>query len=588
MQKIISGLLLFTVLLISVRTDAQIREENITSNYSNVRYKIGGAIEKLAKEKTYKVIFTGKSSYITDAESKQFWEGIALNMDAKRITDGSTTDKTFEIETQGLIPLNKFEDIKFPLATNKSENGFIRKVYYKFPIKIIVKNNLGVKEKELILHDDNYECSVLYHANTLTDDINKSIAERPKISFVTKDELEKSYNINKVAIEKILERNEMISLKNSAIKAIYAGYDFNSFLKQTVYYYNVKKGKKDEFLSMFENADKLGNAIKDFAEPEKEAAALETLKASYTFYKEQISNKANFTPEIVKMCLFNGALAAMESGNMEDANSWFSDYYSNYWSTNDIGRIIDDANSLNFTNLYPMFNAYYSIKNSKSNNIIFGNEYTFYDDYAIVKGKKLDERNGAASVAEAQAKANNPNIKDEDGYVVFEDEEKVEGKVTYYFYEEAPSGGIVDLDKREIIKPYNASQTTKAKRKVLYFFAKGTKYEAIAIKESSVMGMLGKMSNPGGMLAKKEFYKVYYTIGNYTVYQNPLDANSFAIKKLGDEKAVHVKDIYADKKSAKGFIDNCPALKQKIDAKDKFTDMTDVKIFADYLNTNCK
>lgn len=587
MQKLPNQLLL-CLLLFSVKTNAQIKEENVTSNFSNVRYKIGGAIEKLAKEKTYKIVSTGKSSYIPNPETKQFWEGITLNMDAKRITDGSATDKTFEIETQGLIPLNKFEDVKYPLATNKNENGFIRKVYYKFPLKIIVKNNLGVKEKELILHDDNYECSVLYHANTLTEDINKSIGDRPKISFTTKDELEKSYSINKAAIEKILERNEMISLRNSAIKAIYAGYDFNSFLKQTVYYYNVKKGKKDDFLSMFENADKLGYAIKDFAEPEKEAAALETLKTSYAYYKEQIANKANFTPETVKMCLFNGALAAMESGNMEDANSWFSDYYSNYWSTNDIGRIIDDANTLNFTNLYPMFNAYYSIKNSNSSNIIIGNNYTFYDDYAIERGKKLDVRNGAASVAEAQAKANNPNIKDEDGYVVFEDGEKVEGKVTYYFYEEAPSGGIVDLDKREIIKPYNASQMTKAKRKVSYFFAKGTRYEAVAIKESSVMGMLGKMSNPGGMLAKKEFYKVYYTIGNYTVYQNPLDANSFAIKKVGDEKAVHVKDIYEDKKSAKSFIENCPALNQKIDAKDKFTDMTDVKMFADFLNTNCK
>jgi hypothetical protein len=102
------------------------------------------------------------------------------------------------------------------------------------------------------------------------------------------------------------------------------------------------------------------------------------------------------------------------------------------------------------------------------------------------------------------------------------------------------------------------------------------------------MGLLNKMSTGSGLLSPKQFYKVYYEVGNYTVYQNPLDTANFAIRKTGEEKAVYVNEIYKDKKAARNFIENCTILKQRVDAKDTFADFKDVKMFADFLNTNCK
>jgi hypothetical protein len=455
----------FILLLIVFKLNSfsQVIHEHITDDYSVVRYKVGGAIQRLSKENTYKIIFPLKMTYNNETETKVRWDYTTLNMDAKKIKDGTASDKTFEIVSGGLVPTMKFEDIQWPMPTNPSASGFVRKVYFKFPLKVIVKNAAGATEKELVIADTSFEAYALFHGGMLTEDIRTLASGRPILPYLTPADLDKAYTANKAAIEKKLETNEIYNASATIARAIYAGYDYNNFQKTALYYFSIKKSSKDAYPKIVENIEKFGLAIKDYADTTKQASALETLNGNYTFFKDQLNNRSAFAPDIVKLFLYDGALAALITGNMEDANKWFSDYYINY---NGLNPGISTLSVENFVNLFPVFNSFYSIKQTKSTIVNFNNRLTYTEDNIAAKNKKHGEEKRIADAKQIAAVENDPNIYDADGYVIFADGEKVEGKVTFYFinYEEDES------KRKEIIRPYNASQVTTKRRKVLSFF----------------------------------------------------------------------------------------------------------------------
>ncbi len=182
----------------------------------------------------------------------------------------------------------------------------------------------------------------------------------------------------------------------------------------------------------------------------------------------------------------------------------------------------------------------------------------------------------------------NPNVINEDGYVVFVPNDTIKGKVSIEFMEKTQPGDMVlkamNTGKSVSVMPYDLKQATFSKKEVICFFVRGTRYEAIRVKDASAFGMMNAAASGNGR--KGIFYKNYLESGDYSFYQDAIDDSNFAIKKKGEERAYAVKDILKNKKSAKDFLENCQALKDKI--KSGADDLQDVKSLSDFLNTNCK
>ena len=182
----------------------------------------------------------------------------------------------------------------------------------------------------------------------------------------------------------------------------------------------------------------------------------------------------------------------------------------------------------------------------------------------------------------------NPNVVNEDGYVVFAPNDTIRGKVSIEFMEKPEPGVMVlkamNTGKSVSVMPYDVTQATFSKKEVICFFVRGTRYEAIRVKDASAFGMMNAAASGNGK--KGIFYKNYLESGDYSFYQDAVDDYNFAVKKKGEERAYAVKDILKNKKAAKDFLENCQALKDKI--KSGADDLQDVKSLVDFLNTNCK
>ena len=182
----------------------------------------------------------------------------------------------------------------------------------------------------------------------------------------------------------------------------------------------------------------------------------------------------------------------------------------------------------------------------------------------------------------------NPNVNNEDGYVVFAPNDTIRGKVSIEFIEKPEPGTMVlkamNTGKSVSVMPYDVTQATFSRKEVVCFFVRGTRYEAIRVKDASAFGMMNTAASGNGK--KGIFYKNYLESGDYSFYQDAIDDYNFAVKKKGEERAYAVKDILKNKKSAKDFLENCQALKDKI--KSGADDLQDVKSLVDFLNTNCK
>ena len=194
----------------------------------------------------------------------------------------------------------------------------------------------------------------------------------------------------------------------------------------------------------------------------------------------------------------------------------------------------------------------------------------------------------AISVCKGSFAQTNPNIVDEAGYIVFANGDTVKGKVSIEFKEKDEPGTTtlksMDVGREVTVKENSSYSKPRTKQKVTCFFVRETRYEPIQIKDGSALGFMSKMAsgNPDNI----HFFKVYYQVGNFSILQDPLDDNNFAVKKAGDEKAVYFGDILKNKKAAKNFIESCKALKSQ--TKEGLNELQDVKLFADYLNVNCK
>lgn len=182
----------------------------------------------------------------------------------------------------------------------------------------------------------------------------------------------------------------------------------------------------------------------------------------------------------------------------------------------------------------------------------------------------------------------NPNIVNEIGYVVFADGDTVRGKVSIDFVESEEPGNknirSMDVGRVVNIEPFATNAKSRKNQKVLCFFVRNTRYESIAIKDESALGFISKMATVNA--ANIHFYKSYYQAGIFSVFQDPINEIFFAIKKDGEEKAIKFFDIIKKKKAAKSFIESCEALKNL--PKKELNNFKDVKLFVDFLNTNCK
>jgi len=564
---------------------AQVENTHIKSSYIIVKYKMGGAIEALTKEQTYKIVFPTELNYHKEIENTYRWDTYYMSMTAKKVKPTEQSYKTIEVVTKGLVPLGTYEDVQVPLSTDPSRKGWVRKVNYTFPIKLVMRNAANEIEKELVLTDDKEVLQGVFHADMLTEDGSKRIGERDIVPFMTVEQLLKAATPNKVAIEKRLERNQVLKFYPAISKAIAAAYDLNKVSSFNMAIYQITKDELGNYPAVASMSDKFSIALKDLTDDTKKENAINTLQECNTFYKEQLAQKDKLPADIVKLCLYHEAIASLMLGDIPESNSAFSAYYTKYMRNTLFGEQTFEEN---YNKLYNIYAPYYSIKQATSVSVNMNVPVIAYRDkvQADIVADKAKLQND--SIAKAEEEAKSPNINGKPGYIVLNSGKKVEGKIHMLFVETSSNSGIIDLDRFSSVDVGNTVNGVENKTKymskdVSYFIVNDLRYEHLNVKEGAVLGMLGKLT---GNTDPTTFYIKYYTANNFTLYQRPA-SKEFIIKKNTDELSYYTEEVLKGKKVAIPFIEACPALKQKIEAKN-IEDIKDAKKMTDWLDVNCK
>lgn len=579
-------------------TYAQVKDEHITNDGAFVKYKLGGAVEYLSKERSYKVVAPDAAGYHNGKDNAAKWGYLGLSMDAKKAKGDNPASKTFEIRSAGLTLLAKYEDMQAPFPANPAVKGWVRKVYFSFPVKILVKDSVGKTEKELIIAADGKENSTVFHAGILPSTAPKPAPAQPAAPgvfgpdpaalarqitpFAKLEDLQKAFDANKPAIENIMERTEAEKLTKAVVAAIYAGYDYNKYGKATIPFYKLKSKDAGDFAKLVATTEKFKNSLNDLEEEPKQADAMKAMQECYLDYKEQIANAAGIFPDVIKMCLTNGAMAALITGNLEDANQWYAQYYVAY--KNKANSYYESQIDNSFELLYAMYASYYLLKQNKAATANLDAPIAAFGAKAAADDIAMKENLVKDSIAKAEAEARNPNVKGVPGYVVLKSGEKAEGKVYITFRQEG-SSGIVDLDlgKTVTVEAADGKKKDYGVKNVSYFVAKEQRFEPLDVKEAAVFGIMAKVS---GDFGKLHFYKSDYQKGAFTVFQDPA-SGIIVIRKAGDAQAYQAADVLKNRKPAKSFIESCDALKKKAEEKDGLADVTDARQLADWLSDNC-
>ena len=570
---------------LSLMVFAQVENTHIKSSYVIVKYKLDAAIEALTKEQTYKVVFPTELNYHKGIENTYRWDTYYMSMTAKKVKSAEQSYKTIEVVTRGLVPLGTYEDVQVPLPTDPSRKGWVRKVDYTFPIKLVLRNAANEIEKELILTDDKEVLHGVFHADMLTEDGAKRYGERPVVPFATAEQLLKAATSNKEAIEKRLERNQVPKFFPTIINAIETAYDISKTPSLNLAIYKINKNDLTAYATFGSMSEKFSAALKDLTDITKKETALSALRECNTFYKEQLAQKDKLPADIVKLCLYHEAIASLILGDIADSNTAFSAYYVKYMQNTLFGEQNFDEN---YNALYKKYVPYYLIKQATSVSVNINLPVVAYRDkaQADIVAARLKAQND--SIAKAEEEAKSPNINGKSGYIVLNNGKNVEGKIYMLFVETSSNSGMVDMDRFSSVdvgKMVNGveNKTKYMSKDVSYFVVNGLRYEHLNVKESAVFGMLGKLT---GNTGPATFYIKYYSVNNYTLYQRPA-SKEFIIKKNTDEISYYTEEVLKGKKAAMKFIEQCPALQQKIAAKN-IEDIKDAKKLTDWLDVNCK
>jgi len=342
----------------------QAKQAHTDLAYTVVAYRKGAAIEYLNGNKTYKLLYPAQLNYHKAKENKSCWEDLNLIMDAKKARDGGVADKTFEIVTNGLLLNEQYEDIEMPMAGNAAEKGWVRKIYFSFPLKIVARDAADSIEKEMLLCDASQELPGIFHAEMLEG--NKKEGERSIVPFSSKEKMQAAYDANKAAILKRCERNQALKFCPQIERAIYAAYDFNRFERTQLWTFSIRRNEQTNYAGLFKFSEKLKICLAEMQDEAIQDSIIDIIAFAHQFYKKQLEKKDVLPDDIVKLSLYNGAMAALVSGNLQDADAWYAEFCHRYTGQGYAPTMLE----INFKNLFDVFAPYYQLKQSAALQVI--------------------------------------------------------------------------------------------------------------------------------------------------------------------------------------------------------------------------
>jgi len=558
-------------------------QTEISATLVSMRAKAGSAVEHLGKEKFYKVVPPTDPAPVK-GEAKRFSKfNQSLGLDAKRVKGDEKVDKSFEITTNGIENIIRFQDEPY---TDSLGAGFIRKIFFYFPVKVVVKNGAGEIEKELIVVEPNEEVFGIFHANMLAQ---ATLVEgaRPIVSFKDKGKMESEYETNKAAIIKRLERNHSEKLFRKVEKMVNAGYGENKYPSGYLYYYGLSKQSAAANAEVDNQCNQLKSAIAELSDKTKEENSFAKISTCYDFFKKQLDAGIN-DQGLLQLSLANGAIAALISGHVADADAWFSKFFVSYGNSGK-NKVKDFAST--FETLFEIYGPYYAIKQATSNEIHLNQQLKGFDDK-----KKNDERIAAKKKAteDSIALANAlPNYVDADGELELSKDKMLngnfllKGKITYDFNRPTMTNasGVTFATKVHIVT--NGGTYDVPLLQIERFSVGKTVYIPIVLQA----GYLEAAANlAAGDLSFGSFWELLQETDG-AIFVQKVKENRFAIRFTGGNgNAFDVEDVIKNRKFARGFFSKCPQMLEAINRKEikEVKTREDLRGLYQWMVKNCK
>jgi hypothetical protein len=574
MKKILH---LVTLSVLLCFATAAFSQDKISASSLTFRAKAGSAVEYLSKEKTYKVVPPSEPTP-AKGEIKRFLSfNQSLGLDAKRIKGDEKVDKTFEIITDGIKSLDRYQDEPF---TDSLGSGFIRRLYFTFPLRVIVRNAAGEIERELILLDQSNELSGVFHANMLAQTTLVE-GQRPVVSFKSEEQLSREYESNKQAIFKRLERNQTRLLQAKVERVVNAAYGYNKFPLGMLYCYTPEKGSGNADLET--QCNQLKVSLAQLSDKAKETEAMANLEVSYQYFKKELESK-NIPNQLL---LGNGALAAITTGHLAEANDWFSKYVVNYFDSRK--NKVEDFVML-YQALFEVYAPYFEIKQSSQNPQKLNLKLTAFDDKRkhdekiALKKKRLQDSLTAATMLTI--------YNGDQGTVVLKEAQNgitsLSGKVYYDFNKTTTevNGKTVSTQLRIV----TANGDVYLRPRQISNFSVGNKRYYVLDFHTSGNPLLGAaVAIATGDLTENSFWEILQEDEKVSFFELP-GGNTFAVKLETDKQAYSIEDIVKNKKPAQGFLATCPTLAEAVGKKEikSVESRDDFKKFYQWLQANCK
>lgn len=542
-----------TVLLWLITAVASFAQAEISASLVSMRAKVGSAVEHLGKEKFYKVIAPTDPAPVK-GEAKRFLRfNQSLGLDAKRVKGDEKVDKSFEIITDGIQNIIRFQDEPY---TDSLGTGFIRKVFFYFPVKVVVKNGAGEIEMELIVTEPNEEFFGIFHANMLAQ---ATLIEgaRPVVAYKEKAKMENDYETNKAAITKRLERNQTEKLFRKVERAVNSGYGENKFPSGYLYYYALDKQSVAANAELDNQCSQLKSAIAELSDKSKEENSLTKIGTCYDYFKKQL--EAGISDQgVLELCLGNGAIAALISGHLPDADAWFSKFLVSYGNSRR-NKVMDFADT--FETLFEIYGPYYAIKQASSKEVHLNQRLRGFDDKK--KNDDLIAAKKKATEDSIELSKSLPIYKDADGFIEASNG-SLKGKITYDFNKPSENFKGISYPAKLKVTLSSGSSIEYTPNQVFRFTIGDKSYKSVTLHTGGVLVAAMAATGDANFVS---FYEVVQEKSG-VFFLEKVGGHDFAIQLKGDNKAYDVDDILRKRKIATNFLAVCPKMVEAIDNKE--------------------
>jgi hypothetical protein len=547
-------------------------QNEIETGYVSFKAKVGSAIEYLDDKKSYKVVVPEDPTQ----DKKRFGSlNQSLGLDAKRAKGNEPTDKVFSIVTSGIKEITRYEDQPHQDA---SGFGFVRKVYFNFPVKVIVSNSTGETEKEIVLIKEDTELSEVFHAGTATGATSPTFGPIP---FKSAELLNAEYQ-NQPAIAKLIEKKAIDNIVLAKLKlAINAAYGVNKYSLGFLYFYAPSKASAASVPDLAAKCNDLKTALSELNDKGKEEGALKKMNELFGYFSDNANTNASNS--LRQLYSGNAALTALLSGNLQQAEDIFADFYSKYIQQNKVADF-----SGYYEGLYGMYDPYYKFKQAAGKNIELNVRPRAFDDK-----KKKDElatskiKQAKDSTAQANAL---PKYNGESGYLDFSEsidgQSSVRGNIYYDFntISQRSESGITT--KIKVVVQTKAGKAEIPLYLISIMVVGEKKYKSVELKAGNILEATAAATN---IVPDKEFWEVLQEDEKALYLRNPR-SGEFAVLLAGDKQAYEVNDVIKNRRPAKEFFVKCPALKDAIASGviKPVETQEDFKQFYQWLQNNCK